>query len=270
MDSSTKHYSNNNTGGIEPPAKKSRRNSGDDGDEETMVRQNFSDESKPAALKSSEVGNDDDEQEVGDDNGGSLEGVTALLSFDALYTVMEYLSPRDLLNTAFTCKSLRDMLTVETVVKSALIHGGRANKSMEEIHALTSNHSIHVPSALRLLRISNGKRCEICNGCRVNHVRPGTGVFACWDCITLKNQSNVYEPHWRGEHNWRGAALTRPWKTTWVRFRQNNSKYTRVFNHPRVAGNQYGRNYYMLSNHLTDRSGERVGAIVLGGMLMQS
>ena len=100
----------------------------------------------------------------------------------------------------FVLYRLQKAVTTKMVVKSALIHGGLAKKSMEELYALMSNHSLHVPSPLRLLRISNGKCCEFCLKDKVNHIRPGIGVFACWDCVT----NNV---------GGRGS-LTKVWKTT--------------------------------------------------------
>ena len=62
-------------------------------------------------------GGDGHQQSGGDNNN------TAVLSFDALFVMMEYLHPRDLLNTALTCKTLLDMVTTKLVVRSALIHG---------------------------------------------------------------------------------------------------------------------------------------------------
>ena len=157
---------------------------------------------------------------------------------------------QDLLHTAFTCKSIRDMVSTRMVVKSALIHGGHAKKTMEELYALMSNHSIHVPSPLRLLRMANGKVCEFCQRDRVNHVRPGIGVFACWDCVT-NGRGDVAPP-----------ALTKTWKTSWVRYTNNQERYNAIFGHRRVASSLYGSKYFLWSEHRTDGSGERVGPIV--------
>lgn len=178
-------------------------------------------------------------------------GTTTLLSFDALFVVMEFLHPRDLLNTAFTCKTLRDMITTKLVVQSAMIHGGHAKKSMEEMYALMSNHSIHVPSPLRLLRISNGKICEFCLQAKVNHIRPGIGVFACWDCVTNGEYDLSVCPPRRVSF-----SLTTPYK------REGRAKIIVIFQHDRVAASQYGRNYYAWSRPQSDRAGERVGPIV--------
>ena len=134
---------------------------------------------RKAAKKSSKQNNDDyeEEEEEGDEDskpvankrsrGSSLKKMSeststsrsssAPIPLDAMVTVMEMLPPRSLYNTALTCKSLRQMVTTKMVVSSALIHGGNAKKTMEELYALMSNHSMHVPSPLRLLRLANGK-----------------------------------------------------------------------------------------------------------------
>ncbi|KAL7541056.1 hypothetical protein ACHAWF_006847 [Thalassiosira exigua] len=189
------------------------------------------------------------------------------LSLDALTVVLEFLHPRDLLHTAFASKALKERVTTRLVVQSALVHGGHAKKSMEELHALTSVRSIHVPSPLRLLRIANGKVCEFCREDKVNHVRPGIGVFACWDCVTCKHLSHRYAAHWQVGDDGQ-FSLTRPWKRSWVRYRnssENRVKYDAIFDHPRVAASEYGANLYVWSAHRSDLAGERVGPLVCWG-----
>jgi len=217
-------------------------------------RRNDQDDSKPPAKRSRHDSGGDDSDSNGDNSHH------ATLSSDALFVVMSFLHPRDLFKTAFTCKTLRDTVTTKIVVQSALIHGGHAKKTMEELHALTSTHSIHVPSALRLLRLTCGKVCEFCAVDRVNHVRPHLGVFACWDCVTGRSTSGGRS---RG-------GLTRPWKKGWVRYskdERNRAKYDAVFEHPRIAATagEYGTNYFVWSDLRSDRGGEPVGPIVSWG-----
>ena len=145
------------------------------------------DDRKPVAKRSRGDG-------VATDKSAALGGSGVSLNEDAFSLVMEFLSPRELFNTAFTCKGLRSKITTRVVVRSALIHGGYAKQIIEELHVLMSKESLFVPSPCRLLRLVNGKRCEFCSKNRVNHVHPGLGVFACWDCVT--------------------RGLTKPWKTS--------------------------------------------------------
>jgi len=96
-------------------------------------------------------------------------GDSAPIPLDAMVNVMEFLPPRSLYNIALTCKSLREMVTTKMVVQSALIHGGHAKKTMEELYKLMKNQSIYPPSPLRLLRLANGKTCEFCVKKSVTH-----------------------------------------------------------------------------------------------------
>lgn len=104
------------------------------------------------------------------------------LPLDALGLVMEFVSPRQLYNLAFSCKTLRGFITTSLVVKSALIQGGPSKTTMTELYNTLSMKCIPVPAPLRLLRLANGKRCEFCNRVRVNHIRPNVGVFSCSEC----------------------------------------------------------------------------------------
>ena len=197
---------------------------------------------KPRSKKSTEQNDTEDE----DDNDDSMKPrakkkprskkssstsstmATTSVPLDAFNIVMAFLHPRDLLHTAFTCKSLRDMVSTSMVIKSALVHGGHAKSTMEVLFALTSKHAMHIPSPLRLLRLVNGKVCEFCLYDKVNHARPGIGVFACWACVTSRTTRNN-RPLIRG-------TLTKPWKLSWVRYKKpptNRVKYDAIFTHDR-------------------------------------
>lgn len=167
------------------------------------------------------------------------------LSLDALSLVMEFLSPKQLYNMAFTCRTLRNLVTTKMVLQSALIAGGHAETTVMELHKLLSNQSMHVPSPLRLLRLVNGKRCEFCNQNNVKFARPSLGIFACWDCTT--------------------QSLTRVFNKTWKRYSLEKQKYDEVLDHPRIATNDCGSKIYMLSRRLTLQNGERVGPLAIFG-----
>jgi len=116
------------------------------------------------------------------DNGS--DGVAQVsISGDALGIVMNFLGPRELFRLACCSKELVQKLTVEMVVKSALIHGGYAYTTIEKLYPLYRNKSIYPSSALRLLRLVNGKRCEFCHKEKVRHARTGFGIFSCSRCF---------------------------------------------------------------------------------------
>eukprot|EP00978_Attheya_sp_CCMP212_P024175 scaffold75561_cov55-Attheya_sp.AAC.8 len=167
----------------------------------------------------------------------------ALLNEDALFLVMEFLPPRDLFHTTFTCKALRDKVTTQVVVRSALIHGGHTKQICTTLDKLMSDKAIHVPSPLRLLRLINGKRCEICVAKKVNLVRPSLGVFACKDCMD-------------------NGDLTKVWDTTWDRYQQNKDAHDAIFNHPRLSTNRNWTKHNMWSDHRSDKAGELIGPLI--------
>jgi len=155
-------------------------------------------------------------------------------------------------------------VTTKMVVQSALIHGGNPSKSMAELHSLMRNHSIHVPSPLRLLRLANGKRCEFCLTSGTNHVRPGLGVFACWNCVVSGKQGRWNRGYSSRNSGSSSIKLTKAWKTSWVRYRKYPIYHT-ILSYSRVASNEYGTNHYFWSEHRCDASGERVGPLVTWG-----
>ncbi|CAJ1931439.1 unnamed protein product [Cylindrotheca closterium] len=167
------------------------------------------------------------------------------LPIDALGLVMEFLSPRQLFNLAFSCKTLQARITTPLVVKSALIHGGLPKQSMTELYQLMSNKAMHAPSPLRLLRLVNGKRCEFCRKSRVNIVRPKLGVFACWNCTACR--------------------MTKPWKYSWAR--RNKGIYDSIFVHPQVVSSEYAKCAYMWAKPRTDAFGEPIGCLATFGDL---
>ena len=72
-----------------------------------------------------------------------------------------------------------------------MIHGGYAKSTIKILFPLLLNDIIHIPSPMRLLRLVNGKRCEFCNTKRVNHVRPGFGVFTSMTCLTKNGDKTL-------------------------------------------------------------------------------
>lgn len=194
----------------------------------------------PRAKKRQKTSNDHD----GDGNDDEKKPLAVTVNYDALSSVMSFLGPRELLCLSLTCKTMRDTVTTSIVVKSAMIHGGHAKKTIQELLPLMKNGSIFVPSPNRLLRLVNGKYCEVCYTKKTNFVRPGYGVFFCWECLTNK--------------------YTKQWKTGWARYRKD-SKYKDALFDSRVAPQgSYGSATpvkYLMTNHYLEGE-EKVGPIV--------
>lgn len=166
-----------------------------------------------------------------------------VLCEDALAQVLHYLHPRDLLRMSETSKALREYFTIAIIVTSAMIHGGHGATTIKELYKLMKDCSIHIPSPMRLLRLINGKRCEICFHNKVNHVRPKTGVFACWICLTGEESSVFASNHTLHAFPRQQQPLTRSHRTSLAKYRKNK-KYEAIFSHPRVACNSYTKETY--------------------------
>jgi len=169
-----------------------------------------------------------------------LTGGCSFGDMDALGIVMEFLAPKELYNLAFSSNLLLEKLTTRMVVRSAMISGGHARTTMNELYPLMKAGSIHSPSPARLLRLVNGKKCEACHREKVNHVRPGYGVFICWDCTTKR--------------------FTKAVKTSWVRVARSARYQDILENQKRVVA--HGQNNYTWKLRLKKKDGEECGPLV--------
>jgi hypothetical protein len=104
------------------------------------------------------------------------------VDIDALFLVMDYLPPRELLSLTLCSKELVANLTVAKVVKSALTQGGLPAKTIRHLLPMYKNQSIYPDSPLRLLRLVNGRRCELCLKAHSRFL-PGVPVFYCEECF---------------------------------------------------------------------------------------
>jgi hypothetical protein len=123
-----------------------------------------------------------------------------------------------------------------------MIHGGNAGRTIQELYPLMQNQSIFPPSAWRLLRLVNGRKCERCHVQKVDFVRPHYGVFFCWDSCLQQE-------------------YTQTWNTQWVRY-ERNPIYEEILEHPRVTAILYGKKYYVWKKRYTTKSGEDAGPLV--------
>ena len=133
---------------------------------------------------------------------------------------MSYLNPLELFKFAFLSSKIESYLTIEMVIRSAMLAGGNAKKSIEELLPLILDGSVFPPSASRLLRLINGTVCELCKVNKVNHVRSGFGLFYCWDCVTKHRMTQMF-------------------KKSGSRYLTQKQAWDAVFDHTRVAKKSY-------------------------------
>jgi len=72
---------------------------------------------------------------------------------------------RDIYNFAKCSKHIRNCVTPEIVVRSAVFAGGKTREAISNVIALVQENTIRLPSTFRLLRLVNAKQCENMDGC---------------------------------------------------------------------------------------------------------
>lgn len=120
-------------------------------------------------------------------------------------------SSRDVFTLAFINKSIQSFVTREVVVRSAVFQGGNARKVIGSIMNEVEDKSIFFPSALRLLRLLNGKQCENLDECwnynlesnkATSLARTSTrpfGLMICKECARGMSDSLPWN-HFANEH----------------------------------------------------------------------
>ena len=121
------------------------------------------------------------------------------ISRDLIIYILSYVNDvRTLRNFSLTSKHYYDGgIPVGTVVRTCLMSGGKAKKTMDKLCPLIKKRSIHPPSARRLLTLATGIFCEYCKNTTklydknnyVKFVRDPYGLHVCWRCATTRQRS---------------------------------------------------------------------------------
>ena len=74
-------------------------------------------------------------------------------------------------------------VSVEAVIVSAVMNGGMARCTVQDLALMMHDQSIHPPNALRLLRLANAVRCELCLAVSVSCAKKYFGINVCWECL---------------------------------------------------------------------------------------
>ena len=106
-------------------------------------------------------------------------------------------SPKGLFSLYCVSKRSQPFLTREVVVKSSVYRGGNSREIMSDLVRRIEKRSIFLPSAVRMLRLINGRRCENLSDCwgynlrTQKHTNLATahytsrpfGLCICKDCV---------------------------------------------------------------------------------------
>ena len=110
---------------------------------------------------------------------------------------------RDLFHVSQCSKRLRSLITYEHIIRSAIVGGNNyAARSMDSLVNLINQQLIYVPTPMRMLRIANGRCCELGDQCwgyerrnqstpKVNVVRNDAGIFVSekeWEWIIARKK----------------------------------------------------------------------------------
>lgn len=220
-------------------------------------------------------------------------------SADVTRHILEYVSdPKTLLNVSQVNKLIRKTISLEMVITVCMRSGGRSLQSINNLQSKISCRAFRVPSALRLLRVCNMKRCEFCGNAetpdikrhnretlttrkhnknpRPRVIREAWGcTFPCYTCLTKNRDTSISK-------NWSHPCLNRYWhrvlpphektsnRSPDMEYEPNREIYDRVFSHSQAASYRYGdqanngRNGWEIlwSFPMQDASGEYISPLI--------
>ena len=125
-----------------------------------------------------------------------VDSLSILQISDVFKTVVDYITPKDLLNLTRSCKALYNnpLLTLSTVINVSLMNGNKNTKvAIERIYHQILSKRIHVPTERRLLYLVTTERCEFCHINKVNLISP-YGLAFCIQCKRRHTKEIVLKP----------------------------------------------------------------------------
>ena len=173
----------------------------------------------------------------------------ALTNEDVLMAhVAPNLNYMDLFSLVKTTKEMRSRLTHEHALTAVLLNaddkfGKNAKATIRNVLSLYAEGKIHKPSPMRLLRLANGKRCEVGPPCdtpearKVVKTRPDWGLFCCW-------------PHTVGASV--EISLSKKSLKTWGA----------TISDPRTCQHSMSNKTFLWKKPMTAADGEKIGPIV--------
>jgi hypothetical protein len=146
---------------------------------------------------------------------------------------------------SFTCKELMERLTYDHVLRSSLYRGNATHRtSLESIVTICRSGKIYIPSPVRLLRLMNGRRCEL-PSCpyaqKIKYTSENFGLHICFDCIKTKTAGLNFN-----------TKRDRAWKP--------------IVDHVRCASSDYSSRSFIWFNDYS-HAGERSGPIITAQLI---
>lgn len=177
-----------------------------------------------------------------------FEGWGCRFGSDGWVKILEFLSPRDLLRVSTVSSSFRRVISENQriVIQSGMLQGGKSMRSIVNLRELMNLKAIFVPDSLRILRLINGRTCEVCFHNRCNFVRPQNGMFVCWECLRnpYPNSLGLQEEYAGLSGRWHKVVYL-PNRGYFVKQFYQCNRYVcfDIFNHKRVLVHPTGTRY---------------------------
>lgn len=118
-----------------------------------------------------------------EDTEGDSSHSESLLPLDLIKEkIFPFLPLRELYSFSQVNSELKKSVTVDTALKAVMTHSRYSLESAMIMNQLIQHRSIYPVAPDRIMRIGLGRKCEICLERKVQHLRYGHGMFACWRC----------------------------------------------------------------------------------------
>lgn len=121
------------------------------------------------------------------------------LDVDVLELMMTYLPLEDMNRMSCTSKQFRNAVSVNMIVRAAMLKGGNVKASVDVLYPLIKARSIHPISPNGLWEILQTNKCVQCSNTTkrkknnsVQFARKGIGLNLCWPCTRSKKVTSRF------------------------------------------------------------------------------
>ena len=187
------------------------------------------------------------------------------LGVDIIRIIFDMLdSSRDLMNFALCSKFLKEEISPRATIRAAVFTQGSSRKTIDSIINSVRSRCIFTPSAFRLLRLTNGVRCERMEKCfgfnfftqksrTLKHMNPNDlGMFICYECENLTTARILKDTQWILSNE--RVATTDHWQHKMITSFDNKQFYSEVGSGEKIGPLFSLRDIKQITNSIDDYS----------------
>jgi hypothetical protein len=204
--------------------------------------------------------------------------------------IWSYLCLGGLNRVSCTSKKMRSLIGLSPMIRSGLLQGGEAKRSIVNLYPLIKSRCIHPISPDGLWEILQSNKCMVCKNAvkgeknnSVRFARPRLGLKLCWSClrststVCIRKVGEHFNENIReycialdsertcsNRYGSRRLETDVEWQTSWAK-KQNIENTSSDIYSDEVEGTSYfckDRINYLLAKPLKNRCGEFCGPIV--------